>query len=62
MSMRQTRFTMINNHQVEFASDDLLHQQRHNRREAVPQKAQINSMRSPGTEKGVKIPIKHKLT
>lgn len=62
MTMRSTRFTNVFGHQEEYASENLIMEDRHNHREAKSQKAQLKSIHQHGTRKNYKIPIKHKLT
>ncbi|CDF58501.1 hypothetical protein [Thermobrachium celere] len=62
MTMRKARFTNLFGHQVEFASENLLGQDRHYHREAESQKAQLESAKRHGTRKDRKVPIKEKLT
>lgn len=62
MTMRKPRFTNIRGSMYEFASDYLIHEDRHNHREAKSQKAQLHSVHNHGTRKDVKRPIKHKMT
>ncbi|EYE87783.1 hypothetical protein Q428_11320 [Fervidicella metallireducens AeB] len=62
MTVRQYRYTNINGHQVEFAQDFLIPQDRHTHREAKSQKAQLESVHKHGTSKHFKIPLKHRLT
>lgn len=62
MTMVKPRYTNIRGRMYEFASDNLIHEDRHNHREARSQKAQFDSAHRHGTRKDVKIPIKHKMT
>jgi len=62
MTMRQSRFTNIRGSMYEFASENLIHEDRHNHREAKSQKAQLQSVHKHGNRKDVKTPIKHKMT
>lgn len=62
MTMRLTRFTNVRGSRYEFASDYLIHEDRHNHREAKSQKAQLQSIHAHGTRKDVKTPIKRKMT
>lgn len=65
MTMRKPRFTNIRGRMNEFASDSLIHEDRHNHREAKPQKAQLQSIHRHDIDEGrkdVKIPIKYKMT
>jgi len=60
--MRFGRYSDMNGHRTEFAADLILPQDRHFRREAKSQKAQLKSIHKHGTNKGRKIPIKSKMT
>jgi hypothetical protein len=60
--MRRVRFTNIRGSTYEFASENLIREDRHNHREAKSQKAQYFSGHKPGNRKDVKVPIKHKMT
>lgn len=65
MTMRSPRFTNIRGKMYEFASENLIREDRHNHREARSQKAQYNSIHGrEGNEgrKDIKLPIKHKMT
>lgn len=63
MSMRYRRYTNLNGHQVEYASELILpHQTQHYHREAKSQKAQLESSHKHGFYKARKRPIKDKLT
>ncbi|MTI69744.1 MAG: hypothetical protein FH751_05740 [Firmicutes bacterium] len=62
MSMRKSRFTKVNNHQVEYSTINITNDERHYHREAKSQKAQLNSKHKHGTRGDVKVPIKDKLT
>ncbi|KRQ87230.1 hypothetical protein ABG79_01033 [Caloramator mitchellensis] len=62
MTMRKARFTNLFGHQTEFASENLLGQDRHYHREAKSQKAQLRSAHKHGTRKNYKIPFERKLT
>lgn len=62
MTMRSTRFTNIMGHQEEFASENLIIEDRHTHRESKSQKSQLNSIHKHGTRKNYKVPIKHKMT
>lgn len=62
MTMKSPRYTNIRGQIQEFASESLIHEDRHNHREAKSQKAQLDSVHKHDTSKDVKIPIKHKMT
>lgn len=65
MTMRSPRFTNIRGKMYEFASENLIREDRHNHREAKSQKPQYNSGHGIGRNqdsKDIKIPIKHKMT
>jgi hypothetical protein len=61
LSMRYRRYTNLNGHQVEFASELILPHARYFRRESRSQKAQIDSQDRPTTTPGRKRPIKSRL-
>ena len=62
MTMRHGKFTNITGKRVEYSAELTLPQDRHFHREAKSQKAQLNSIHKHGTQKDIKIPIKHRLT
>ncbi|OGO78071.1 MAG: hypothetical protein A2Y23_15420 [Clostridiales bacterium GWB2_37_7] len=61
MSLRYRRYTNLNGHQVEFASELILPHERYFRRESKSQKAQIDSQSRPTTTPGKKKPFKDKI-
>lgn len=65
MTMRSPRYTNIKGKMYEFASENLIREDRHNHREAKSQKSQYESSVNNGPNNGrkdIKIPIKHKMT
>lgn len=65
MPNRRTTFTNIKGHKEEFSSEDLNMQNKYYGREAKIQKSKIPDYEKNnfiGSEKGAKIPIKHKMT
>lgn len=65
MPNRRTTFTNLKGHKEEFSSEDLNIQNKYYPREAKIQKSKISDYEKNnfvGSEKGAKIPIKHKLT
>ncbi len=63
MSMRYRRYSNLNGHQIEFASELILpHQLQHYQREAKSQKSQLESAHKHGLYKARKLPMKDKLT
>lgn len=62
MSVKRSRFTNIRGKQVEFASELSMRRDRFYGREARSQKAQYRNGHRIGTNKGVKVPMKDKIT
>ncbi|MFZ5352221.1 MAG: hypothetical protein ACOZCL_05790 [Bacillota bacterium] len=62
MSMRHAKFTNIKGNREEFAAELILPQDRHFHREAKSQKTQLQSRHKHGAHKGIKVPIKRKMT
>jgi hypothetical protein len=59
--MRYRRYTNLNGHQVEFASELILPHARYFRRESKSQKAQVDSVQQPNHTAGRKRPMNEKL-
>ncbi len=62
MSMRYSKYTNIRGHREEYAAELILPQDRHFHREAKSQKSQLESEHKHGASKGIKVPIKRKMT
>lgn len=62
MSMRHSKFTNIQGHNVEFSRDLIVPYEMNIPREAKSQKVQQQGIHRNGTNKGRKLPIKRKTT